>query len=66
MLGRDSRDNGMIEHPLLSPDKGAVCLDDDTVLVTVIHNLSLLAERMKLTQAKSFENESRAGSLEGI
>ena len=64
MLGRDSRDNGVIEHALLGSDKRTVCLHDDPVLVTVIHNLSLLAERMKLAQAKSFETESRAGSLE--
>ena len=59
MFGHDGRDDGVIEHVLhLRPDTKAersVCLYDDPVLVTVIHDLSLLAERVKLTQAKRFE-----------
>jgi hypothetical protein len=55
MFVRDSRDGGVIEHPLLSPDERTVCLHDDAVLVTIIYDLSLLTERMKLTQAKRIE-----------
>jgi hypothetical protein len=55
MFVRDGRDGEVIEHPLLSPDERTIRLNDDTVPVTIIYDLPLLAERMKLTQAKKFE-----------
>jgi hypothetical protein len=42
----------MIKHPLLSLDEWAVCLYDDSVLLAIVYDLSLLTERMKLTQAR--------------
>lgn len=48
------RDDGVVEHPPLSLDERTVCLYDDVVLLTIIHDLPLLAERMQLTQAKKF------------
>ena len=62
MLDHDGRDNEVIERVLLRPDKRTVYLHDDDTLVTVIRDLSLLTELVKLTQAKRFE--VRAGSLE--
>jgi hypothetical protein len=55
MFIRDGRDGGVIKHPLLSPDERTVRLHDDTVLSTIIYNLSLLAKRMKLTQGRGSE-----------
>ena len=51
----DGRDGGVIEHSLLSTDERTVRLHDDAVLVTIVYDLSLLTERMKLTQAKWIE-----------
>ena len=65
MFVRDGCDGGVIEHPLPGLDEWAVRLYYDAILVAVIHDLSLLTERMKLAQRKRFErNESRVGSLE--
>jgi len=47
-------DDGVIEHPTPSLDERTVCLHDDAVFLTIIHDLSLLAEGVKLTQAKKF------------
>jgi len=55
MFVRNGRDDGVIKHPLLSPDERTVSLHDDVVLLTIIHDLSLLTERMELTEAKKFE-----------
>ena len=55
MFVRDGRYGGVIEHPLSGPNEWAIRLHNDTVLLTVIHDFSLLAERMKLAQAKKFE-----------
>ena len=52
MFVRDGCDDGVIEHPLPSLDERTVCLDDDAIRLTIIYDLSLLTERMKLTQAK--------------
>ena len=52
MLSCDGRNGGMIKHPLLSLDEWAVCLYDDSVLLAIVYYLSLLTERMKLTQAR--------------
>jgi len=55
MLVRDGRDSGVIEHPLLSPDERTVRLYDDTGLLAIIYDFSLLAERVKLNRANGFE-----------
>lgn len=48
------RDDGVVEHLLPSLDERTVCLYDDVVLLAIIHDLPLLAERMQLTRAKRF------------
>ena len=59
MFIRDGCDNRVIKHALLSPDERTVRLHDDVIIVTIIHDLSLLTEWMKLTQVKSSRSESR-------
>jgi len=55
MFVRDGRDGGVIEHPLPSLDERTVRLYYDTIIVAIIHDLSLLTERMELTQNNGFE-----------
>lgn len=52
MFVRDGCDDGVIEHPLPSLDERTVRLNGDAIRLTVIYDLSLLKEWMKLTQAK--------------
>ena len=55
MFIRDGRDDGVVEHPLLSPNERTVRLHDDTVILTVIYDFSLLTKRMKLTRLRKHE-----------
>jgi hypothetical protein len=48
------RNDRVIEHPPPSLDERTICLHDDAILLTVIHDLSLLTEWMKLAQVKKF------------
>lgn len=51
---RDCSDGRVIIHSLLSPDEWTVCLYHDTVLLTIVHDLSLLTERVELTKTRRF------------
>ena len=55
MFIRDGRDGGVIEHPLPGLDERTVRLYYDAILAAVIHDPSLLAERMKLAQKERFK-----------
>ena len=55
MFFRDGRDNRVIEHALPSLDERTVRLYDDAIVVTIIYDLSLLTERVKLTKVKSLD-----------
>ena len=48
------RDDRVVEHPTPGLDEWTVCLHDDAILLTIIYDLSLLAEGVKLTQTKKF------------
>ena len=56
------RDDGVIKHLPLRLDERTVCLHDDVILLTIIHDLSLLAEWMKLTPTKIFGISRSAGN----
>lgn len=36
----------------LSMDEGAVCLDDDVIILAVLHNIALLVERVELDKCR--------------
>jgi len=51
----DRCDGRVIEHSLPGLDERTVRLHYDAILVAIIHDLSLLTERVKLVQKMGFE-----------
>lgn len=66
MFFRDGRDNRVVEHSLLSPNERTVRLHDDIVLLTKIHDSSLLTKRMKLTRVNEHGMSGWSGSTDGF
>jgi len=63
VLVRCSRDYGVIKHPTSRLDERAVCLHDDAILLAIIHDLPLLAERVKLNLIHGWGLEPRLGDF---